>query len=236
MIAYAAECFRDGDVADQKSARKPFEPLTFERNSTAWRKGPAASTWPARAPGARQPRLPQISAHADLPASHQHFFDRIVRAHGHIAAPYRMLLNSPDAAERIANVGQYFLYETKLAPMPRALVWLATARELDSDYAWAAALVLARRAGLQPAQIEAIEQRAETRATSADERALIDFCHQLLRGNHHIDDAGYDAMVERFGLPTVVEASATVGYVAMMAIITNAFELEPPPVDEELVL
>jgi 4-carboxymuconolactone decarboxylase len=235
MIAFPLNAFEMEMSAEQKKGRKPFAPLTFEPHSTAWKEG-AGSPWPAQSSARSATRLPEIREHAQMKPEEQHFLDRLVRTRGRIAPPYHLLLNSPDAAERVADVGDYFLYETKLAPLARALTWLVTARELDSKLAWTAGLNFARSAGLAPTQIAALEQRASLDAFDAQARCLIEFCYRLLRGNHHVDDAAYAQAVQSFGVPTLVEVSATVGYVAMMAIITNAFGLEASAEDEELVL
>lgn len=50
---------------------------------------------------------------------------------------------------------------------------------------------------------------------------------QLLRGNHHVGDAEYAGAVAHFGVPGTVQIAATTGYVAVMSIIANAFELAP---------
>ena len=54
------------------------------------------------------------------------------------------------------------------------------------------------------------------------------FCRELLRGNHHVSDVTYRATVEQFGVAATVQIAATLGYVAMMAFVLNAFEVEPP--------
>src|SRR5450631_2797968 len=105
------------------------------------------------------PRIPLIAKHDDLPADRQHFFDRIIRTRGQVAGPYKVLLNSPDLAERTANVGEFVIYDTVLPPAVKTLIWLLAAREFDCDYAWAGCVQHARDAGLADALIDAIRDR-----------------------------------------------------------------------------
>lgn len=78
-------------------------------------------------------RIPLVTKHEDMPAERQHFFDRIVRTRGRVAEPFQVLLNSPEVADRLANVGAFLLYDTILPPAVKTLTWLIAAREYDCD-------------------------------------------------------------------------------------------------------
>mgnify|MGYP001565693516 CR=1 FL=1 len=172
-------------------------------------------------------RIPLVTKHEDMPAERQHFFDRIVRTRGRVTGPFQVLLNSPDVADRVASVGAFFLYETVLAPAVKTLTWLIAAREYDCDYEWAACVPHARKAGIQDALINAIWNRTPPAGLTKEQELLVDFCHQLLRGNHHVSEAAYRAAVEHFGVAATVQIAATVGYFVMQAFVLNAFEVDP---------
>jgi 4-carboxymuconolactone decarboxylase len=237
MIAYPLNAFEMEMTAAQKAKRKPFEALRYDsqpkESLSVAPTGPLQMSPRTKAGSAR---LPLVTEHEDLPPPLQHFFDRIVRNRGRVDAPYQVLLNSPDFAERVAYVASYFLYESPLAAVPKALTWLVTAREFDCAYAWQAARVLARKAGVEQRSIDALGNRDVPSSLNPEQRALCNFCHQLLRGNHHVNDATYQAVLEWLGLKAVVQVAATLGYVAMMSIIANAFELDVPSENPELVL
>ena len=71
---------------------------------------------------------------------------------------------------------------------------------------------------------------------AADLKVVADFCHQLLRGNHHVSDETYRAAVDHLGVPATVQIAATVGYFVMQAVLLNAFEIAPEGDPSELVI
>ena len=172
-------------------------------------------------------RIPLITKHEDLPAEQQHFFDRIIRTRGRVSEPFQVLLNSPEVAERLASVGDFLLYDTVLSPAVKTLTWLIAAREHDCEYAWAASAPHARKAGVPDELISAIRNRQPLAGVTKEQELLIGFCHQLLRGNHHVGDPAYRAAVEHFGTAATVQIAATIGYFVMMACVLNAFEIAP---------
>ncbi|MBI3916386.1 MAG: hypothetical protein HY322_05200 [Betaproteobacteria bacterium] len=179
------------------------------------------------------PRIPLVTRHGDLPAPNQHFFDRIIRTRGRVAAPFQVLLNSPDVADRVASVGEFLLYDTVLSPPAKTLVWLIAAREYDCDYEWTASVRHARQAGLPDALIDAIRERKPPAGLTREQEVLVEFCRQLLRGNHRVDDATYRAAVEQFGVAATVQIAAMIGYFVMLAFVVNAFEVDPTEAESD---
>jgi alkylhydroperoxidase family enzyme len=115
-----------------------------------------------------------------------------------------------------------------VVPRPlRALTGLIAARELDCNYVWDACVGMARAANVSATLIDALEHGKPLTGLSRDEHALIAFCHQLLRGNHHVSDANYRAAVEQFGVPATVQIAVLLGYCVMASFVANAFEVPP---------
>jgi 4-carboxymuconolactone decarboxylase len=147
-----------------------------------------------------------------------------------------MLMHTPDVAARVANIGAYFLYETQLPPRLRALTWLIAARDLDCNYIWQSSLGAARAADVDDKLIAAIEADSMPGNLSTEDRLLFEYCYQLLRGNHHVSDSSYDAIIKQFGVPIAVQIAASVGYIAMLGVLVNAFNVAPPPDDSQPAL
>ena len=225
MIAFPLNAFEIEMSTAQLAQRKSFVPLNVPPFPGAvQRQAPAFDTLHADVAGARMTRITQ---HGDLKHADQHYLDRIIRTRGHVSALFQVLLHTPDVADRMATVGAFFLYETLLPPTLRTLVWLVTAREFDCEYAWQGSVHHAPTAGLPQTLIDAL-RCGETPSDLAEPQAtVVAFCHELMRGNHHVCDATYAAAVKHFGVPATIQIAATLGYFAMMCCVANTFELPP---------
>jgi 4-carboxymuconolactone decarboxylase len=230
MIAFPLNAFEIEMSAEQKAQRKPFEPLRVPPHPgrVAQRAQLPAFVSPRQGAAAR---IAAITRHEDLKHADQHYLDRIMRTRGHVSPIFQALLHTPDVADRIATVGAFFLYETALPPALRTLVWLVTAREFDSAYAWQASVPFAHDAGLTPALIGALQDGTAPPQPGDEQTTIIAFCHELLRGNHHVCDATYDRTISRFGVAATVQIAAALGYIAMMSCVANAFEITPATAD-----
>lgn len=227
MIAFPLNAFEMEMAAEQLAKRKPFKPLRIAAHPGRVAAGGPANLSLEGSTGSTSPRVPGIAKHADMAAADQHYFDRVIRTRGRVTGPFAVLLHSPEVAERVAAVGDYLLYHTVLSPAAKTFTWLLVASEFDCGYEWAYAEHAASKAGIPGTVIDAVRRR-DSFAAPGDERALIvDFCHQLLRGNHHVADSTYRSVVAHFGVPATVQLAATVGYFAMQACVLNAFEVRP---------
>jgi 4-carboxymuconolactone decarboxylase len=224
MIALPLNAFEIEMSPAQHAQRKPFAPLKV--SGRPWTDtGDVTRSIPPISGSAARARVVLLATHDDLALKDQHFVDRVIRTRGWISPAFGLLLHTPDVAERIAAIGEFFLYQTVLPSRPKALAWLITARELDCNYARASGVLAARAAGLAPELIEAIEHGKPLVRVTDEDRALANFCYQLLRGNHHVSDDVYDAVVSRLGVKKAVQIATAVGYVAMMSLIVNPFEI-----------
>lgn len=177
-----------------------------------------------------------IPAREDMPAERQHFYDRILLSRGQVSGPYQVLLNSPDVATRIANVGDFILYDSILKPSVKYLAMLVAATGLKADYIWDSVLPHARRAGVSPAVLDALAAGAVPQPGSREEALVLTYCTKLLTGNHHVDDETHREVVEHFGVQAAVQIAYTVGYCIMLGLITNAFEVEYDPSESQIIL
>lgn len=227
MIAFPLNAFEIEMSPQQKSLRKPYAPLVVPPHSEERHARREMLPLAHGKNEAVNSRIPLVVRHADLKPEHQHYFDRIVLTRGHVAPVFQALLNTPDVADRVARVGAFLLYESVVPPRVKSLVWLATARELDCEYEWVAGVHEARKAALPQQAIDAIASGADATGLSAGNEDVIAFCRELMRGNHHVSEPTYRAVVARFGVPAAVQIVACLGYFAMMAFVSNAFELQP---------
>jgi alkylhydroperoxidase family enzyme len=236
LIAIPLNAFEIEMTKEQLAKRKPFAPLPIPPHPGATPAGAPRAPFALVVPPRPTPRVPRVTRIEDLAPADRHFFDRVVRTRGRVAGPFEVLMLSPDLADRVAVVGEPLVHGTTIPAPARALTWLLTAAEFDCDYEWAMARAAAQEAGLPAALVDAAGRRQPLPDATADLKAAADFCHQLLRGNHHVSDEAYRAAIERFGVPATVQIAATVGYFAMQALLLNAFEVAPEGEPSELVL
>ncbi len=173
-------------------------------------------------------RIPEIMSREEIAEDKRYLFDAIVGSRGRMVAPFSLLLYSPEVAGRVAHLGAYLRYESTLPPACRELAVLATAREWDNGYEWAAHAPLARREGAREEVIAAIAHRRELSALTEAEAVIVKYCQELLR-NRQVSDATLEAARALWGNQGLVDLTATIGYYSMIACVLHAFEAEAPP-------
>jgi 4-carboxymuconolactone decarboxylase len=171
-------------------------------------------------------RLPNLDRE-QLKPEDQRFYDAIAGSRGGVRGPYGVLLHSPELAARVAHTGSYVRYQLDLPEALRETIILATAREIKSQYEFAAHARLARQAGLPEATVQAIAHGTAPQGLSGDEERLVRYVQELLR-NHKISDATFNAVRDRFGLQKTLEITALVGHYLLVGQILAAFEVELP--------
>src|SRR5687767_9265593 len=98
-------------------------------------------------------RIPQLTQREQVPESAYKSFDSIVASRGRVGGPFSVLMNSPEACERIAHTGAYLRFETSLTPPLRELSTITAVREWECASEWAAHVVLARKEGVSDAAV-----------------------------------------------------------------------------------
>lgn len=179
------------------------------------------------------PRIELIERREQLAPEHRAAWDAIGESRGKVAGPFAALLHSPEVAARAAHLGAYIRFESGLDGRERELAILTVARTFDCRYEWAAHVKEARRVGLGEEAIAAVRERRAPAGLTADEAQVVAYARQLLI-DHRADAATFGALRERLGVERLVELTATVGYYAMLACTLNAFDVAPPPTDEQL--
>src|ERR1700694_2159048 len=98
-------------------------------------------------------RIAQVTGKADVPAEYHNVVDDVLGVFGQIRGPFSMLLHSPKLAERLLQFVRFNRNETVVEPRLLSHAILASVRERDARYVWAAQVGAARRAGMPEATI-----------------------------------------------------------------------------------
>jgi 4-carboxymuconolactone decarboxylase len=197
---------------------------------------PRAATTAAtvRAPLAA-PRLTPLTRRDQVQERHRAIFDAVAEGRGSVRGPFGILMHSPVLCRRHFDVGTFLRFNSGLEADSRELAIIATAREKDCPYIWAAHAPAARQAGLSGAIVSAVRDRGDLAGLPSVERDIVDYTRQLAQENA-VRAALFDRLQGRHGVPWLVELTCLIGHYGIVASILNAFEVAPPPDAEQLPL
>lgn len=171
-------------------------------------------------------RLPNLTRE-QLKPEDQQYYDAIAGSRGSVRGPYGVLLHSPDLAARVAHTGTYVRFNLDLPESLREIIIITTAREIRSQYEFAAHARLARQAGVPEATIQAIAQGTAPQGLAGDEDLLVRYVLELLR-HRKISEATFKGVQDRFGTQKTMEITALVGHYLLVGQILLAFEVDLP--------
>ncbi len=179
------------------------------------------------------PRVPPIPGTADVPAESHPIVDDVIGVFGQVRGPFSMLLHSPKLAERMLQFVKFNRTESVVAPRLLSHAILASVRERDANYVWAAQVGAARRNGVPEATIDILRAKGDPAPLAEDERDIVAYTRQLVRTNR-VEQALFDRLQKRHGTQWLVELTAAAGYFAMLSGVVNAFEVAAPPDGDKL--
>jgi 4-carboxymuconolactone decarboxylase len=179
------------------------------------------------------PRVTPITAKDQVAPEHRPVFDAVAEGRGSVRGPFSIMMYSPQMCERVLNTSNFLRFQSSVKPKEGELAIIATAREKDCPFVWAAHVTLARKAGTREEAISVVRDRKDASGLAPDERAIVTYVRQLLR-NNRVDQAIFDALKDRYGVPWVVELTGIIGHYGLVTGLLNAFEMAPPPDAEQL--
>jgi len=179
------------------------------------------------------PRITPIVRRDQVPAAHRAVFDAVAEGRGSVRGPFTILMHSPVLCRRMLDVGSYLRFNSQVKADVRELAVIATAREKDCPYVWAAHAPAAREAGASDAAVAAVRDRADLAALPSAGRDAVDYVRQLLRTNR-VAAPLFDRVRAQYGVTWLVELTCLIGHYAIVTGLLNAFEVAPAPNAEPL--
>jgi 4-carboxymuconolactone decarboxylase len=171
---------------------------------------------------------PPVLDEARLTAAQQEVFDAIrAGPRGVVEGPLRVWLQSPALAETAQRLGAFCRYGTRLPARLSELAIITVGAHWRSGFEWYVHAPIAQRAGIPAEAIEAIRTDGAPALTQADERAVYEFCRELLE-TRQVSDRAYDIAVRQLGLEAVVELVGLLGYYTLISMTINAFHVPLP--------
>jgi 4-carboxymuconolactone decarboxylase len=195
---------------------------------------PVATSTKTRPPLAA-PRITPIMRRDQVAEDQRSIFDAVAEGRGSVRGPFSILMHSPELCRRHLAVGTYLRFNSQVKPESRELAIIATAREKDCSYVWAAHAPAARKAGISDATVTAVRDRGDLMSLPSGERDTVDYVRQLSRTNR-VAQPLFEGLKDKHGVTWLVELTALVGHYGIVSGILNAFEVAPAPDAEPLPL
>ncbi len=139
--------------------------------------------------------------------------------------PYIPLLNHPQLARLIEQLGYYYKYESALPRDVYQFIVLTLARRSGVAFEWEDHIAAARAAGLPDDVISAIGTGAHAVAAPFD---MVDQIVDFAFAYRSIPSALQDSVVERFGLHGLIEIVTLCGFYSIMGMVNACFDVPLP--------
>ena len=174
-------------------------------------------------------RVPYVSRE-ELDADGQQIYDRIREDRGteEVGLQFRALLNSPQSAGHLTSMGASLRFQSSMPDNLKELAIILVAREWDSDIEWTGHSILAAKAGVSDASIEAIRTHKTAAGLDQNEGVVARFVHEMIR-DKKVSDSTYAAAENLVGQRGVVDLTLTVSYYSALALAQIALQLEMGP-------
>jgi 4-carboxymuconolactone decarboxylase len=144
-----------------------------------------------------------------------------------LRGPGGILLHSPELSRHARPLNRYLRHKTGLGGRVRELAILTTARELDSQFEWAAHEPEALSEGISQEIIEVIKHRKDTNGRDEADAIVIELGLEIF-GARKVTPATFARSLRQFGR-TLVDLVALMGNYAGTAALLTAFDMQLDP-------
>ena len=176
-------------------------------------------------------RLP-LPKREDLDEVGRKFYDRASKPGSRtivgLRGPAGIRLHSPKTLEHAQGLNEYLRWEAGFSPAVREVAILATAREMDSQFEWAAHEAEALKEGVAPETIEVIRRRQSADGLGETEAVVISLVRQVLR-DHKVTAELFARAHALFGSRQLVDLAMLIGMYAQTAVLLSVFDMQLPP-------
>ncbi|HWD60423.1 MAG TPA: carboxymuconolactone decarboxylase family protein [Stellaceae bacterium] len=145
-----------------------------------------------------------------------------------LRGPGGIQLHSPELTRRSRPVNRYLRFEAGLGGRVRELAILVAARELDSQFEWAAHEAEARHEGIATGLIDIVRHRRALDGVAEADAAIIALGREIF-GARKVSPATYARALAQFGRRALVDLVALMGNYAATAALLTAFDMQLDP-------
>ncbi len=182
-------------------------------------------------------RLP-VPKRDDLDDDGKKFYDKILSPESRsllgLRGPSGMRLHSSKLAEHADAINHYLRFESGFSGQVRELAILVTAREMDSQFEWAAHEPTAIKEGLTEKLINVVKHRKGVEELPEKEAVIIQFGREMFR-NKKVTSETFAHALKIFGTKQLVDLVALMANYSATAVEFSAFDMQLPPGQEPLL-
>ncbi len=142
-----------------------------------------------------------------------------------LRGPAGIQLYSPRTTQHLRAINRYLRFEAGIPARIREIAILATAREMDSQFEWAAHEPEALKEGVPQAVIDVIKYRKSTEGLDPTDAAVIALGRELWR-DHKVSSATFAKLKAVFGPHKLVDLVLLMGNYAGTAALLTAVDMQ----------
>jgi 4-carboxymuconolactone decarboxylase len=189
---------------------------------------------PADIDPASRCRLP-LPRREDLDDTARAIYDRLADPDGGslrgLRGPGGITLHSPELARYTRPLNNYLRNRAGLGGRLRELAILVTARELDSQFEWAAHEAAARREGVPGEIVEIVRRRGDIAGLAEADAAVIALGREIFAARS-VSSPTFARCLKLFGRRKLIDLVALMGNYAATAALLTAFDMRLDPGQE----
>ena len=182
-------------------------------------------------------RLP-LPAREELDERGQRTYDGLADPKGGtlrgLRGPGGILLHSPALARHTRPLNHYLRHEAGLGGRVRELAILTTARELGSQFEWAAHEPAALGEGISSEIIDIIRHHKSTDRLDEADAIVVELGREIF-GSKKVTSATFARALKQFGRRALVDLVALMGNYAGTAALLTAFDMQLHPGQKPLL-
>jgi 4-carboxymuconolactone decarboxylase len=137
-----------------------------------------------------------------------------------LGGPFNVLLRSPEMGDLAAQFGGSMRFHSSVPTKLNEMAIIITSRYWTAQFEWSAHKRAALQAGLSPAIVDAIANGQHPASLAPDEKAVYDFCTELLK-TKQVSDATFAAAKNAVGEKGVVDLMGVMGWYQMVSMLLN---------------
>jgi len=149
-----------------------------------------------------------------------------------LRGPAGIRLYSPKIAKLMNDANTYLRRDTGFGDRLTEIAIMTTAREMENQFEWAAHEIAGRKAGVEPAIVDAIKYRKPVElkpeaGLGEKETVVITFGRELF-ARRKVSSATFAHALRLFGERGIVDLTSLMGLYASTSALLNAFDMQLP--------